>query len=71
MGEGAAGRFVGVEVKKTASPPSGDFRGLNHFRDAVGKKFLRGILLYTGSNSVAFGPDMHAAPVSTLWRMPQ
>ena len=61
--EDAAGRLVGVEVKKTASPSSGDLRGLNHFRDAVGNKFLRGILLYTGSSSVAFGPDMHAVPV--------
>ncbi len=69
--EDAAGRLVGVEVKKTASPSAGDFKGLNHFRDAVGKKFLRGILLYTGSNSVAFGPDMHAVPVSALWRMQQ
>jgi len=67
--EDVAGRLVGVEVKKRASPSASDFKGLRHFREAVGKRFLRGILLYTGSNSVAFAPDLHAVPVSALWRM--
>lgn len=69
--EDAAGRLVGVEVKKSASPSASDFKGLHHFREAVGKPFVRGILLYTGSTSVAFGPDLHAVPVSALWRMLQ
>src|ERR1017187_6221429 len=69
--EDAAGRLVGIEVKKSASPSAGDFKGLRHFSEAVGKRFLRGILLYTGSNSVAFGPELHAVPVSALWRLPQ
>lgn len=67
--EDAAGRLVGIEVKKSASPSAEDFKGLRHFRDAVGKRFLRGVLLYTGANSVAFGTDLHAVPVSSLWRM--
>ena len=67
--EDAAGRLVGIEVKKNASPSTDDFKGLLHFRDAVGKRFLRGVLLYTGSSSVAFGSDLHAVPVSALWRL--
>lgn len=67
--EDAGGRLVGIEVKKSASPSARDFKGLHHFREAVGKRFLRGILLYTGSSSVAFGPNLHAVPVSALWRM--
>jgi uncharacterized protein len=67
--EDAAGRLVGIEVKKGSSPSVGDFNGLHHFREAVGKRFVRGILLYTGSSSVAFGPDLHAVPVSALWRI--
>ena len=65
----AAVRLVGIEVKESASPSAGDFRGRHHFRETVGKRFLRGILLYTGSSSVAFGPDLHAVPVSALWRI--
>ena len=67
--EDARGRLVGIEVKKTASPTSGDFKGLRHLSEQTGKKFLRGILLYTGSASVAFGPNLHAVPVSALWQL--
>lgn len=66
--EDAAGRLVGVEVKKTASPTSGDFKGLRHLSEQTGKRFLRGILLYTGSMSAAFGPNLHAVPVNALWQ---
>ena len=64
----ARGRLVGIEVKKTASPTSGDFKGLRHLAGQTGGRFLRGILLYTGPTSVAFGPDLHALPVSALWQ---
>jgi predicted AAA+ superfamily ATPase len=67
--EDARGRLVGIEVKKTASPTSGDFKGLRHLSEQTGKKFLRGILLYTGSTSVAFEPNLHAVPVSALWQL--
>ena len=67
--EDATGRLVGIEVKKTASPTSSDFKGLRHLSEQTGKRFLRGILLYTGSTSVAFGPNLHAVPVSALWQL--
>ena len=67
--EDARGGVVGIEVKKTASPTSGDFKGLRHLADQTGKRFLRGILLYTGSASVAFGPNLHAVPVASLWQL--
>jgi predicted AAA+ superfamily ATPase len=66
--EDSRGRLVGIEVKKTASPTSGDFKGLRHLAGLTGGRFLRGILLYTGPTSVAFGPDLHALPVSALWQ---
>lgn len=69
VSEDARGRLVGIEVKKTASPTSGDFKGLRHLADQTGKRFLRGILLYTGSTSVAFAPNLHAVPVSALWHL--
>ena len=67
--EDARGRLVGIEVKKTASPTSGDFKGLRHLREQTGKKFLRGILLYTGATRVAFESNLHAVPVSSLWQI--
>ena len=67
--EDARGRLVGIEVKRTASPTSGDFKGLRHLSEQTAKKFLRGILLHTGSTSVAFGSNLHAVPVSALWQL--
>ena len=67
--EDGRGRLVGIEVKKTASPTSSDFKGLRHLSEHARKRFLRGILLYTGSTSAAFGPNLHAVPVSALWQL--
>ena len=67
--EDKAGRLVGVEVKKTASPGPGDFKGLHNLAEAAGKRFLRGVLLYTGTQAVAFGSNFHAVPVEALWKM--
>lgn len=67
--EDARGRLVGIEVKKTASPDGSDFKGLRYLQEAVGKRFLRGVLLYTGTESVAFGPNLYALPVSALWQV--
>jgi predicted AAA+ superfamily ATPase len=67
--EDARGRLVGIEVKKSASVTSSDFKGLRHLADLTGKRFLRGILLYTGSTSVAFGANLFAVPVSALWQL--
>ncbi|MDQ4106007.1 MAG: DUF4143 domain-containing protein [Actinomycetota bacterium] len=66
--EDDAGRLVGVEVKSAATASAGDFRGLRTLADTTGDRFRRGILLYTGRESVPFGEKMHALPVSSLWR---
>ncbi len=65
--ENKTGHLVGIEVKKTASPNSSDFKGLRYLREHTGERFLRGILLYTGGSIVPFGPDLHAVPISALW----
>ncbi len=63
--EGAA--LVGVEVKATSSPGDADFRGLRALSDAAGARFRRGVLLYTGSQTVPFGKNLWAIPVGALW----
>jgi uncharacterized protein len=67
--EDSRGRLVDIKVKMTASPVNADFKGLRHLRQQTGKRFLRGILLYTGSASVAFESNLHAVPVSALWQL--
>ncbi len=65
--EDAAGRLVGIEVKATTTPTSGDMRGLRQFAELVGARFVRGVLLHTGTTSAPFGPGLWALPISRLW----
>ncbi len=65
--EDRAGRLVGIEVKKSASPTASDFRGLRHLAEQTGERFVRGILLYAGTETVSFGPGLQAMPISALW----
>lgn len=67
--EDRAGRLVGIEVKASATIGSDDFKGLRALADIAGKRFHRGILLYDGSHSLPFGPNLYAMPVSALWRL--
>ncbi|MBI5597093.1 MAG: ATP-binding protein [Elusimicrobia bacterium] len=64
--EDAGGRCVGVEVKAGTVTLS-DFKGLEEFRSTLGKRFLRGVVLYGGREVLPFGKDLWALPVSALW----
>ncbi len=69
MLENAAGEVVGIEVKASSTIKSGDFKGLKYLSESLGDHFLRGIVLYTGDQSIPFGSNLHAAlPVSALWQ---
>ena len=65
--EDAAGRVVGIEVKASASVAAKDFKGLRTLAEAVGEGFVRGLVLYTGTESIPFGGAFHALPVQALW----
>ncbi len=67
--EARGGAVVGVEVKASATVRAGDFNGLRALAGIAGDRFLRGILLYTGDEVVAFGRNLVAAPIHTLWEM--
>jgi len=60
-------KMVGIEVKFTATPGINDFKGLKHIAEDFKGKFHRGILLYTGQNTLSFGKNLFAMPVESLW----
>ena len=66
--EGADGSVVGVEVKASASLQAKDFNGLRDLAAVLGPAFRRGVVLYTGSEVLPFGPGLWAVPVAALWR---
>ena len=67
--EDAAGRVVGVEVKASSRVTSADFAGLRHLAEVTGKRFVRGVVLYTGGQDIPFAKNLSALPIDSLWRM--
>ena len=66
--ENRSGYIVGIEVKMTDTVTSQDFKGLDEMAKVTGKNFLRGIVLYTGSQMIPFGKNLFAVPVNVLWQ---
>jgi hypothetical protein len=62
-----SGEIIGIEVKASATPSSGDFSGLRYLRDKLGQRFKAGAVLYTGADTLPFGDRLAAVPVSGLW----
>ncbi len=62
------GQIVAIELKAASTVHPTDFRVLEQLRDALGSAFLRGILLYTGSERIPFGKQLAAHPISMLWQ---
>ena len=62
-----ARHLAGVEVKAAATVNASDFKGMRKLREATGKRFVVGIVLYDGENTVRFGEGMYAAPIRHLW----
>jgi predicted AAA+ superfamily ATPase len=58
---------AGVEVKAAATVTEADFRGLRKLRDAAGKRFAAGIVLYDGRATASFGGGFFAVPFRFLW----
>lgn len=65
--ESPAGDLVGIEIKSSASVAGADLKGLRDLADAAGSRFLRGMVLYSGSEVVPFSPNLHAVPLAALW----
>lgn len=66
--ERRGGAVVGIEVKSAATVTATDFKGLRALAEAAGRRFRRGIVLYTGAEVVPFGAGLFALPVEALWR---
>lgn len=63
------GSVVGIEVKAASAVRSDDFRGLRALADLAGDRFVRGIVLHTGTEAASFGARLQALPIQALWHM--
>lgn len=65
--EDPTGRIAAVEVKAAATLGARDFAGLRHLEEMLGDRFIGGVVLYAGRESIPFGPRMRALPIDALW----
>lgn len=65
--EQGGGLVAGVEVKAAATVTEADFRGLRKLRDAAGKRFSTGVVLYDGSATASYGGNLFAVPLRLVW----
>ena len=54
-------------MKAAASVTAADFRALRKLKDAAGRRFAAGIVLYDGEASAGFGDGLFAVPIRALW----
>jgi uncharacterized protein len=65
--EDRSGRLAAIEVKASATLSGNDVRGLQALAAAVGKKWVRGVVLYIGAEVIPFAYNLHGIPVTHLW----
>jgi len=66
VAERGAAAVSGVEVKASGTVRTRDSRGLRKLRGTLGKRFVRGVVLYDGEATVPFGDRLRAVPVRRL-----
>lgn len=62
-----SGEVVGIEIKSGANLNRDAFKGLRVLENDLGRKFKRGIVIYTGETAVAFEKNMFAVPINRIW----
>lgn len=67
--ESRQGQIVAIEVKAASTVGTDDFRALRRLADRLDDDFIAGIVLYTGTTTLPFGPKLRAMPVSSLWEV--
>ncbi|GGO79430.1 ATP-binding protein [Nonomuraea cavernae] len=61
------GRVACIEIKASASPSARDAAQLRWLRDSIGDRFVGGVVLHLGDQSVSLGEGIQMLPLSALW----
>lgn len=67
VAERADGSVVGIEVKATATPTSGDLVGLRHLRATAGDRWRGGVVVTLAGESHDWGGALRSVPLDALW----
>lgn len=63
------GRLIGIEVKAGSTVRTEDLAGLRNLATHLGDRFIAGIVLYTGQQTLPFGDKLRAVPLDALWKL--
>lgn len=63
------GRVIGIEVKAGATVRTEDLAGLRNLAYHAGDRFVAGVVLYTGQQTLPYGDKLRAVPLDSLWRL--
>ena len=66
--EYGGGRIIALEIKATSAPNLEDARHLMWLREKLGKRFLGGAVLHTGSRTFELEERIVAAPIAAVWK---
>jgi uncharacterized protein len=66
--ERADGALVAIEVKAGATVDSSAFAGMRALAEMRPREFVSGVVFYSGSETIPFGKNLFAIPLSALWR---
>jgi uncharacterized protein len=61
------GAVTAIEVKAGERVRDSDFRSLRKLREALGERFLGGVVLHLGRHSYTVDDRLHVLPVDRLW----
>ena len=61
------GKIIAIEVKSAGSINRADLKGINYMRESFKENFYKGLVLYTGKETLSFGNDVFCAPIEILW----
>jgi len=65
--ESPDGKTVGIEVKLDSTINEKDCANMNTLQETIGSRFLKGIIIYTGTDLVQVSRKIWAVPVQYLW----
>ena len=67
--DGHDGSVIGIEVKASGRVHRRDRHGLRRLRETLGKRFVAGVVFYTGAHCVRYEDDdrIIALPIDRLW----
>jgi len=65
--ESPKGEAIGIEVKMSGTIDERDWANMVVLSNTIGKRFRKGIIIYTGSELTQIAGNIWAVPVNYLW----